>query len=90
TLIAPAPLALRLAESGTLARPQVSIRHVVGLWRTPDRVMASEDWRDTGTTLTDVYLFGEAGLFAARRLADGAPVPITPGSFSAPRGAASS
>ncbi len=90
TLIAPALLAIRLAESGTLARPQVAIRNVVGLWRTPDRVMASEDWQDTGTTLTDVYLFGEAGLFAARRLADGSPVPITPGSFSAPRGAASS
>jgi hypothetical protein len=79
TLIAPAPLALRLAESGTLARPQVSIRHVVGLWRTPDRVAASNDWQDTGTTLTDVYLFGEIGLFGARRGDDGAPAPIRPG-----------
>ena len=90
TLIAPAPLALRLAESGTLARPQVSIRHVVGLWRTPDRVAASNDWQDTGTTLTDVYLFGEIGLFGARRGDDGAPAPLRPGPFSAPRGAASS
>lgn len=90
TLIAPAPLALRLAESGTLARPQVAIRHVIGLWRTPDRVTASNDWQDTGTTLTDIYLFGEIGLFGARRLENGSAAPIKPGSFAAPRGAASS
>jgi hypothetical protein len=90
TLIAPAPLALRLAESGTLARPQVAIRHVIGLWRTPDRVTASNDWQDTGTTLTDIYLFGEIGLFGARRREDGSAAPIAPGSFGAPRGAASS
>ena len=90
TLIVPAPLALRLAESGTLARPQVAIRHVIGLWRTPDRVTASDDWQDSGTTLTDVYLFGEIGLFAARRQDDGSAASVAPGSFSAPRGAASS
>lgn len=90
TLIVPGPLALRLAESGTLARPQVAIRHVIGLWRTPDRVTASNDWQDTGTTLTDIYLFGEIGLFGARRSPDGSTAPITPGPFAAPRGAASS
>lgn len=90
TLIAPAPLALRLAESGVFARPQTAIQNVVGLWRTPDRVIASDDWLDTSSTLTDVYLFGEIGLFAARRLADGSPAPIAPGSFGAPRAAASS
>lgn len=89
-LIAPALLALRLAGSGALARPQASIKHVIGLWRTPDRVMASDDWQDAGSTLTDVYLFGEIGLFAARRGADGAPAPIAAGSFGAPRSAASS
>lgn len=90
TLIAPALLALRLAESGTLARPQAAVKHVIGLWRTPDRVAASDNWQDAGTTLTDVYLFGEIGLFAARRLADGSPAPIAPGPFGAPRGAARS
>lgn len=90
TLIAPAPLALRLAESGMLARPQAAIKNVIGLWRTPDRVMASDDWQDASSTLTDVYLFGEIGLFAARRLADGSPAPIAPGPFGAPRAAASS
>ena len=33
---------------------------------------------------TDVYLFGEAGLFGARRSADGAPAPILPGPHGAP------
>lgn len=90
TLVAPAPLALRLAESGVLARPQTAIKHVVGLWRTPDRVTASDNWHDEGSTLTDVYLFGEIGLFAARRLADGSPAPVAAGAFGAPRSAASS
>ena len=88
TLIAPAPLALRLVESGVFSRPQTAIRHVIGLWRTPERVMASGNWQDAGSTLTDVYLFGEIGLFAARRLADGSPAPIAAGPFGAPRNAA--
>jgi hypothetical protein len=90
TLVAPALLALRLAESGVFARPQTAIRNVIGLWRTPDRVMGSEDWQDPSSALTDVYLFGEIGLFAARRPADGSPAPIASGAFGAPRAAASS
>ena len=42
-------------------------------------------WPTSHAALTDVYLFGEAGLFAARRAADGAPVPILPGPHGAPR-----
>jgi hypothetical protein len=36
-------------------------------------------------TLTDVYLFGEAGLFGARRGAEGMAAPILPGPHGAPR-----
>ena len=37
-------------------------------------------------TITDVYLFGEAGLFGARRIAeDGTPALIKPGLHGAPR-----
>ncbi len=75
-LIAPALLALRLAESGVFARPQNAVKAVIGLWRAPDRVASSDNWQDASTTFTDIYLFGEMGLFAARRLADGSPVPI--------------
>ena len=42
------------------------------------------------TSLTDVYLFGEAGLFGACRAADGAPAPILPGPHGAPRDVAGS
>lgn len=86
-LVAPAPLALRLAEAGAFA-DGTTIRHVIGLWRTPDRVATSETWPAPGVTLTDVYLFGEVGLFGARRAEDGLPAPIMPGPFGAPRGAA--
>lgn len=86
-LAVPAPLALRLAEAGAFA-DETTIRHVIGLWRTPDRVAGSETWPVPGATLTDVYLFGEIGLFGARRAEDGLPAPIMPGLFGAPRGAA--
>jgi hypothetical protein len=84
-LVAPAPLALRLAETGAITGDS-TIRHVIGLWRTPDRVAASEAWPVPGATLTDVYLFGEIGLFGACRAEDGLPAPIMPGPFGAPRG----
>jgi hypothetical protein len=85
TLIAPAPLALRLGEFD-LATRLPSLRNVIGLWRAPEQVLSSAAWTTQQTTLTDVYLFGEAGLFGARRSAeDGSPAPIKPGSHGAPR-----
>jgi hypothetical protein len=59
-LIAPGPLALRLAEIDMPSRLP-SLRHVVGLWRAPEQVASSPSWTAEQTTLTDVYLFGEAG-----------------------------
>jgi AMP-binding enzyme len=84
TLIAPAPLALRLAEIEMPSRLQ-TLRHVIGLWRAPEQVASSPLWTLPHTTLTDVYLFGEAGLFSACRADDGVPAPITPGPYGAPR-----
>jgi hypothetical protein len=86
-LVVPAPLALPLAQAGTLSR-MPALRHVIGLWRAPEQVASSPLWPTEPIALTDVYLFGEAGLFAARRAADGAPVPIEPGPHPAPRDAA--
>jgi hypothetical protein len=80
TLIAPAQLALRLDVAELPA-----LRNVIGLWRAPEQVASSALWSNPQATLTDVYLFGEAGLFGARRAADGAPVPILPGPHGAPR-----
>jgi hypothetical protein len=84
TLIAPAQLALRLGEFD-MAQRLPTLRHVIGLWRAPEQVASSPQWTCEQTTLTDVYLFGEAGLFGARRAADGAPAPIKPGPHGAPR-----
>jgi hypothetical protein len=84
TLIAPAQLALRLAE---IDMPQrlPSLRNVIGLWRAPEQAASGPLWTTEQAVLTDVYLFGEAGLFSARRAADGAPAPILPGPHGAPR-----
>ena len=84
TLIAPAALALRLAESGLLSQ-MPTLRQVIGLWRAPEQVASSGQWPAGQATMTDVYLFGEAGLFAARREDNGAPLPIMPGPHGAPR-----
>jgi acyl-coenzyme A synthetase/AMP-(fatty) acid ligase len=85
TLVAPAPLALRLDESDLPLRLP-SLRNVIGLWRAPEQVASSASWMTQQVSFTDVYLFGEAGLFAARRAeADGAPAPVRPGSYGAPR-----
>jgi hypothetical protein len=84
TLIAPAQLALRLAEIDMASRLP-TLRNVIGLWRAPEQVASSPLWPTQQAGLTDVYLFGEAGLFSARRAADGAPAPILPGPHGAPR-----
>jgi hypothetical protein len=84
TLIAPAQLALRLAEIDMRSRLP-SLRNVIGLWRAPEQVASSPLWTVEQAVLTDVYLFGEAGLFSARRAGDGAAAPILPGPHGAPR-----
>lgn len=84
TLVAPAPMALPLAELDMPSRLP-TLRHVIGLWRKPEQVASSAQWISDAARFTDVYLFGEVGLFGARRTADGAPVPIMPGPHGAPR-----
>ena len=84
TLIAPAPMALRLSEMDMRSRLP-TLRNVIGLWRTPEQVASSELWAVEGVRLTDVYLFGEAGLFGACRGTDGAAAAIMPGPHGAPR-----
>jgi hypothetical protein len=83
-LIAPAQLALRLGELDMAARLP-GLRKVIGLWRAPEQITSSPPWEVGQAMLTDVYLFGEAGLFAARRKSDGAPAPIQPGPHGARR-----
>lgn len=82
-LIAPAQLMLRLGAD--LAARMPGLRNVIGLWRAPEQVSASEAWTSPHAPLTDVYLFGEAGLFGVRRGEDGVPVPVMPGLRGAAR-----
>jgi hypothetical protein len=85
TLVAPAPLALRLDELD-LDSHLPSLRNVIGMWRAPEQVGSSANWTAREALLTDAYLFGEAGLFSARRSReDGTPAPIKPGPHGAPR-----
>lgn len=89
TLVAPAALAQRLADSGMLSDIP-TLRHVVGLWRMPEQAQGSPRWPVERVALTDIYLFGEAGLFGARRGPDGLPSAIMPGPHGAPRAVAGS
>jgi len=85
TLVAPAPLALKLDELGLSTR-MPSLRNVIGMWRAPEQVASSSCWTAQNASLTDAYLFGEAGLFGARRTAeDGAPALVKSGPHGAPR-----
>ena len=85
TLIVPAPLALKLDELD-LATRMPSVNNVIGMWRAPEQVAASPAWATQSATLTDAYLFGEAGLFGARRIAeDGTPAQVKPGLHGARR-----
>jgi hypothetical protein len=85
-LILPAPIAFGLAEIGAFTSNSPAC--VLASWRSPESLAASEVWRETDTSLVDVSLFGEAGLIAARRDADGRPAPLPLGLVVARRGSA--
>jgi AMP-binding enzyme len=84
TLMLPGPVALRLAEARFFAH--AGIASVIGAWRSPERLATSPAWRETETALTDVPIFGEAGLVATRRGTGGRAAPIPFGPVVAPRG----
>jgi hypothetical protein len=87
TLVAPAQMALRMSEMD-LASRLPSLRNIFALWRAPEQVSSSPVWTAEQVALTDIYLFGEAGMFGARRTGDGMPAPILPGRQAAPQDAA--
>ena len=59
---------------------------LVALWRAPEQMMAARSI-ENATAVIDVSSFGEAGIVAARRNANGPPLPIPYGVISVPRGA---
>ena len=82
-LVVPGPALAPLAEAGRL----LALKTIVALWRAPERLAACAPWY-RAATLIDVAAFGETGLVAGKRCADGKPAPIPCGLMSAPRGAA--
>src|SRR5258708_11889164 len=85
TLVAPAQLALRLTEMEMASRLP-ALRNVISLWRAPEQVASSPAWTQPQAALTDVYLFGEAGLFSAPPRQDAPPPPILPRPHWSPLG----
>ncbi len=83
TLIVPAPVALRLAGSAAFA--QDGLATIIAAWPSPERLATSPGWRQRYIALVDVAIFGEAGVIAARRNADGRAVPMPLGPLMAPR-----
>jgi hypothetical protein len=83
TLILPAPVAFRFADSGLFAGDDPLT--VLAQWHAPDRLAGSALWRERNSELVDVAVFGEAGLVAGRRSEDGRPVPIPLGPAFSPR-----
>lgn len=83
-LVIPGPVAFRLAEAGVFSRTGPAC--VLAPWRSPERLGASPDWRERGTVLVDVSIFGEIAAVAARRGPVGRPAPIPFGAIVAPRG----
>lgn len=83
-LVIPSPLAARLVDAGIYDDAR-ALRRVIALSRAPEQTSASADWTSETASLTDVYAFGETGLFSAKRIAKAA-ANILPGPYGAPRG----
>jgi len=80
--IVPGPLLAPLADAGHLA----GLTRVIGVWRAPEDASRALPWRDPETRLIDAHVFGETGVIAACRAADGRPAAIPFGVVFAPRG----
>lgn len=86
SVILPGPLAPQLRKAGLLTH--AGLNTVLAAWRAPERLATSEPWRHPKAGLVDVQAFGEIGLIAARRAAQGEPAAIRIGPLTAPRHAA--
>jgi non-ribosomal peptide synthetase component E (peptide arylation enzyme) len=86
TVILPAAVAFRLAETGLFAGEGPAT--VLAAWHGPEQLAASASWPEHDAVVVDVPIFGEAGVVAARRGADGRPVALPLGPVAAPRDAA--
>src|SRR5262249_27427716 len=74
-----------LVEAGTLTVGS-GLNSIIAMWAAPDRLARAQALRATGTDVIDIQAFGEVGLVAARRGAEGAPGAVPFGPIAAPRG----
>jgi hypothetical protein len=83
SVVVPGPALASLAEADAIGRPG----SILALWRSPERLASVAPWRGDAV-LVDVADFGEVGLIASRRGADGMAAPIPFGVVGAPHGSA--
>ena len=81
-IVLPGPLAAALAESAGVAQARATI---LAVWRSPERQRSAKRWRGE-EALVDVLAFGEQGLIALRRGADGLPAALGGGVARVPSG----
>ena len=81
--VLPGALAARLAESGLVGG---ELKTILAVWRAPERLAGSAVWPG-GSTLVDIPVFGETGLVAIRRNADGKPSALPVDRIALPRDA---
>lgn len=86
---APGPLLPILFEAQLLG-PPVGPAAVLAVWRAPERLSASPQWRHGGATVVDVSTFGEVGLIVGRRQEDGRPALAALGPLASVRQSGSS
>ena len=79
-LVVPDALLLPLTQSEMLDTAR-SLKSIIALWRSPERVSASVQWPADAPNLVDVVAFGEAGLLAEARPANGHTAPRPTGNI---------
>jgi hypothetical protein len=85
-VVVPGPLVESLAEAGLIGAAAAA-KAIVAVWRSPERQASSPRWRGEAA-LIDALAFGELGLIAMRRDADGEPIRVLTGPVTAPYGTA--
>ena len=84
TLVLPAPVAIRLADTSAFAVENPTC--VIAAWHSPEQIASAPLWREPGSSLVDVAIFGEVALIPARRDISGKPPRLATGAIVVPQG----
>jgi hypothetical protein len=82
TVAVPGALVSRMAQAGLLAHS--GLRHILALWRAPERLSVGAPWPHLHIQITDVLAFGETAVICASRGENGEPaaLPLGPAFIS--------